>query len=76
MTRLTDYPKIHPREAVVQAAKHQLLAALIDAIRPLTDGEALAVISSVLGDYVQGTAKYMIRAERYPDDPDKPGGLV
>jgi hypothetical protein len=41
----------------------------------LTDGETLATISDVLGGEVATLAKYMIRAERHPGNPDTPGGL-
>lgn len=40
-----------------------------------TDGELFSVIGDVLGGQITNLAKYMIRAERHPDDPDKPGGL-
>lgn len=40
-----------------------------------TDGELFSVIGDVLGGQITNLAQYMIRAERHPDDPDKPGGL-
>jgi hypothetical protein len=41
----------------------------------LTDVELLAVVSGVLGEQLGDTVKAMLRAERHPDDPDKPAGI-
>lgn len=67
--------KIHPREEIVTDAEMKLRDAVHAARVGLTEGEYLRVISTVFGDTVSRIAKYMIRDERHPDDPDKPGGL-
>ena len=36
----------------------------------LTDGEVTSIIASKLSS----DARFLVRAERHPDDPDKPGG--
>ena len=41
----------------------------------LTEGERLRVVAKVFGGYVGSVAKYAIREERHPGQPDKPGGL-
>jgi hypothetical protein len=70
--------KLHPREAIVTKARLELTRAVLDwreAHSDLTVGEVFSIIGGVLGDQITSLAKYMIRAERHPDDPDKPGGL-
>lgn len=66
--------KIHPREQVVGQAKCQIKAAILAAVQAhgLTNGE----LSSILAEEIASVAKYQIRAERHPNDPDKPGGLA
>ncbi len=69
--------KIHPRLEIVHQAERELRDALervTDELK-LTDGEYLMVIASVFGDRVGSFAKHMIRAERHPNQPDKPGGI-
>lgn len=61
--------KIHKREYIVEKEGLKIRKAFIDS--ELTYGEAIKVISDILANW----AKYIIRAERHPDDPDKPGGL-
>jgi hypothetical protein len=70
--------RLHPREGVVRKAIHRVSKALEDATDELelTDGEYLMVVGSFFGDRITGFAKHMIRAERHPDDPEKPGGLA
>ena len=70
-----DFPRIHHREEIVRKAEQEVSDALFKATKDLTDGETLRVVVSVLGSHVGGMAKFMIRAERHPDDPDQPGGL-
>lgn len=70
-------PRIHPREQVVIKAELDLKQRALDWERQhqdLTEGEWLRVISEVFGNMLGRYAKDMIRAERHPDDPDKPGG--
>ena len=68
---------IHPRVAIVNDAISRMNKTLGDVADELelTNGEYLMVIGAVFGDRLQGFAKHMIRAERHPEDPDKPGGL-
>lgn len=70
-------PRIHPREAIVRKAEGELKDVLLDAVKKhdLTEGEALRVACAVFADWVASTAKYMIREERHPGDPNTPGGL-
>ena len=42
----------------------------------LTDGEAMRVVVTCLGDYLQNVAKYTIREERHPGKPGMAGGLA
>lgn len=69
--------KIHPRVEIVRDAINRVSKALVEVTDELelTDGEYLMVIGSIFGDRLTGFAKHMIRAERHPDDPEKPGGL-
>jgi hypothetical protein len=74
-----EYPQIHPRERIVRAAETELLEAVIEwrmSHRDLTFGEELRIVNKVLSETIAGMAKHEIRAERHPDNPDKPGGLV
>jgi hypothetical protein len=68
--------KLHPREQIVNTARTDLTEKLLQwhKAHDLTDGELFSVIGDVLGGQIANLAKYMIRAERHPDDPDKPGG--
>lgn len=70
------FPKIHPREAVVKAAEIDLAKGIGDAIEKhkLTEAEALHAVNAAFSGWIAGLAKYAIRAERHPDDPEKPGG--
>lgn len=69
--------KLHPREKIVTAARLDLTEKLLTwhKTHDLTDGELFSVIGDVLGGQITNMAKYMIRAERHPDNPDRPGGL-
>lgn len=62
--------RVHRREMVVTEAEFAVHRVLYDA--ELTFGEQVRVLSSLLSS----AAKYAIRAERHPDDPDYPGGLA
>jgi len=57
--------------SVVADAKLEFSKAFlaIEKKHKLTYGEMF----SILGDYMQNLAKYLIRSERHPDDPDKGG---
>ena len=63
--------KLHPRTAVIQQARHAFETLLLDLEQKyeLTYGE----LFSMLGHAIANNAKYQIRAERHPNDPDKKG---
>lgn len=67
---------LHPREEKVQKAQYRLMELLIELKKELTPGEYLQVITDELGRIWSLKAKYMVRSERHPDDPNKPGGLL
>jgi hypothetical protein len=67
-------PQIHEREVLVREAERAASEAIAGACQGLTEGERLRVLASVLSAEIGGTAKYMIREERHPGDPDRPGG--
>ena len=70
--------KIHPRVTIVNRARLSLADKIGTWHREhsdLTDGELLGILGGMLGDEINALAKAMIRAERHPDDPDKPGGV-
>ena len=68
-------PNIHPREKAVMQAEQELRKALVKIFHDLTEAEYIKVLGTVLAGELQTLAKWMIRAERHPNDPDKPGGL-
>jgi hypothetical protein len=70
--------KLHPREERTRTAANELATFLVNLVKKhgLTEGEALRVVSGELGAWVGDVAKWMIRGERHPDDPDQPGGLA
>lgn len=63
--------RIHPRLQAVSDAQAELTKAFnaIEEKYELTYGEMF----SILGQKVQNIAKYLIRDERHPDDPEKKG---
>lgn len=63
--------KLHPRARVVDQARHELTVFLLDLVQKheLTYGE----LFSLLGCQITEHAKYQIRSERHPNDPDKRG---
>lgn len=65
--------KLHPRVMIVQKASNEISEAILTFVAQyqLTYGE----IMMILGGELQSFAKYQIREERRPDDPDMPGGL-
>jgi hypothetical protein len=67
--------KIHHRETLVNDASKKLRDCLSSIESDLTYGEYLRVITSELCSVWQSIAKYTIRQERHPNDPDQPGGL-
>ncbi len=73
--------KIHKREKIVTEAQRELIERIFKWKKrwvyndKLTDGEELRVLASLHSDWLATKAKYMIRDERHPDDPDRPGGL-
>lgn len=61
--------KLHPRYTIVRAASAELngfVSQLVDK-HDLTATELLQLLSEQIGNEL----KYMLRAERHPDDPDK-----
>ena len=63
--------KLHERTLIVQKARHAFETFLLEleADHGLTYGE----IFSLLGNATAHLAKYQIRSERHPNDPDKKG---
>jgi hypothetical protein len=63
--------QLHPRFRTVQKARNEIVGKILELehTHELTDAE----IIGILGDYLAEKAKYMIRSERHPDDPDKKG---
>lgn len=63
--------KIHPRTRIVDKARHEFEAFLLDLEQKheLTYGE----LYSMLGGKIVDLAKYHIRFERHPESPDKKG---
>lgn len=71
--------RIHQREPKVTSVENEIrraVAAIVYGDFELTDGEVVRVVSGALGGFLQAYAKQMVRTERHPDDPDKPGGLA
>jgi hypothetical protein len=72
--------RTHARELVVAEMKSRLVTALhhvlYDKEAALTPGETLRIVADVFGDWLSSRAKYEIRQERHPDNPEKPGGLA
>lgn len=69
--------RLHARELRCQQATNDLRTAILDVQKKydLTEGEALQAVSLTLGGWVSNMAKYLIREERHPGEPNKPGGL-
>jgi hypothetical protein len=63
--------RLHPRLSIVREAELEIETAISEIAKKhkLTYGE----IFSILSTQIQREAKYMIRAERHPGDPDKKG---
>lgn len=64
--------KLHERVLIVEKASLEIAQFVLDISEKygLTDGEYLKILSENLSN----TAKYMIREERHPGDPDAKGG--
>jgi len=73
---LGPLPVIHEREAMVREAENKMLTHWIEVSKDLTEGEEIRVLTNFLSGRLGTIAKFMIRAERHPDDPDQPGGLA
>jgi hypothetical protein len=75
MTSMGPFPQIHPRERIVTEAEQQLRMSIIGLHKlGLTTGEFLQVVTNVMTNEIRMIARHAIRAERHPDDLDKPGG--
>lgn len=63
--------KLHPRSNIVQEARLEFDSFVLDLMKryELTYGE----LFSMLGAKITDLAKYQVRSERHPDDPDKKG---
>ncbi len=63
--------KIHPRAHVVAEARSAFARFMLDLEKKhdLTYGE----LFSLYGAAIENLAKYQIRSERHPEDPDKKG---
>ena len=63
--------KLHKRSQIVTKARSDFDMFLLDLEKKyeLTFGE----LFSILGNSIANLAKYQIRGERHPDDPDKKG---
>jgi hypothetical protein len=63
--------KLHERTTIVEKARHAFAMFLLDLQQKhdLTYGEMF----SILGGSIADLAKYQIRHERHPDDPNKKG---
>jgi hypothetical protein len=68
--------KIHPREENVREARIKLMHFLAELRRELTEGEFLQVVTEELSREWNQVTRYLIREERHPGEPDKPGGLA
>lgn len=63
---------LHPREKEVRQAEREMMHLHFSWLdRGLTRGETIRILS----DLLMSVAKHMIREERHPNDPSKPGGL-
>jgi hypothetical protein len=63
--------RLHPRRAIVSKARIEIGAAVNDAIgkHDLTYAELFGILAEVM----QSWAKYAVRDERHPGDPDAKG---
>ena len=61
--------RLHPRTMAVQSASAQIHGDLLEVQqeRGLTDAEMM----TILAENVQRWAKFQLRAERHPDDPER-----
>ena len=67
--------RIHPRSSIVREAELRISQAIQEAVKDLTDAETLQAVNGVCSSFIAGMAKYAIRAERHPENPDNPGDL-
>jgi hypothetical protein len=65
---------MHERERHVTLKTAKLREAVVEITESLTVWETVRVVSDVLGGVLGNLAKYGIRDERHPDDPERPGG--
>jgi len=66
---------LHERHLIVRTAvseARQALWAVLDKHK-LTTAEVILVVTEVCSDEMSSIARASIRAERHPDDPEKPG---
>ena len=67
-------PRLHPRVEITNRARNELAEALAGVINKydLTYGEIFGLLAEQMGEW----ARYCVRDERHPGQPDKPGGLA
>jgi hypothetical protein len=63
--------KLHARTPIFEKARHELTMFLLDLEEK--HGLSYGEMFSMLGGAISNLAKYQIRAERHPNDPDKRG---
>ena len=63
--------KIHERTLVVQKARHTFETFMLELEQEY--GLSYGELFSLHGNAIANLAKYQIRGERHPDDPDKKG---
>jgi hypothetical protein len=68
---VVDEMKVHPRYFIVSKAEVELSTFLLDLQQKhdLTYGELFKILAAMMASF----AKYLIREERHPDDPEKKG---
>ena len=69
-----NLPTIHPREYIVSMGE----LAFLGFVTKNKDWKELTAIEQgqILLSRLQSTFKYWLRAERYPEDPSRPSGLL
>lgn len=68
-----DDMKILPRYNIVQDATHEISGLMLDLVKKhgLSYVERMSILTALMTD----TIKFALRAERHPDEPDKPADV-
>lgn len=71
-------PRRHPRDIICSQAELGIRNAIADIVElyKLSDAEQLQVVMNACNGNLNNLVRHMIRDERHPDDPNKPGGLA